>query len=352
MNYETYQLEDYLGDESFIHWVMNPLSEDSQGWQKWVEAHPEKSGLISLAKDTLLSVQYKNRSVPSVEDMDEVWLKIKNGKQSRRSSFRISALHFTGWVRYAAVLLAVSGLSWLSWKYLQKGDVILQPVPRITASTIQQKTDKGDKRNVQLPDGSRVLLNSDSRITYSEDYGDTDRRIVLDGEAFFEVMPDAARPFIIRTGKLETIVVGTSFNISAYKGNPDIKVAVVTGKVRVKAHLDAEGVKEVVLFPSQMLTYGQADGEFKKENTDLVTETSWKKNVFFLKNADFQEIKDKLERWYSVTFVVDEGLDVKEDFTARFGDVPLEQVLDALNYTSRFQYERINDKVYVKKKHP
>src|SRR5690606_5685030 len=122
------------------------------------------------------------------------------------------------------------------------------------------------------------------------------------------------------------------------------------GQVKVENRSDSTSRQSDLLLPSEMFTYEKAEQKFNKEMVHIENAIAWKENILLLKNAGYEEIRDKLERWYAVTFIVEEGAEVREEFSARFQDAPLEEVLDALNYTSRFQYELKGDKIYVKRK--
>jgi transmembrane sensor len=349
MKYEEYQLEDFISDESFIQWIINPGSGQSSLWDKWIAEHPDKAHVIALAKEIVLQTRYKNTFQPRESDLLDVWENIQQGKTSERINSILWGLPSRVF-QYAAVFLLVSLASLLAWKYFDDKGTMQGVSDTAISGPVTKKAETGEKIKVELPDGSKVILNSESQISYGGDFGKNTRKLELDGEAFFDVAHDSDRPFIIQTGAIETMVVGTSFNIKAYREAEEIKIAVQTGRVEVKTNAADHQSEKIVLVPAEMLTYQKDNGQLNKEKVNIGTIAAWQNNVLILKNADFKEIKETLERWYSVTFVVEEGLKVKEEFSARFNNVPLQRVLDALNYTSRFQYTLIKDKVYVKRK--
>lgn len=351
MKYENYQLEDFLGDKDFIEWVTNPHSAQAKVWEKWLKEHPDASQAVELARNIILFTRYKNEYQPAESDMLQVLENIQQGKRSGRSGSAISTRFVPLLARYAVAVIGVTLLSWLVWNYQKTADKVEVVSNQSTVTLVDKRAEKGEKVRLLLPDGSHAVLNAESKIVYSSDFGKEVRKLELEGEAFFEVKHDESKPFIIKTGDVETTVVGTSFNVHAYREENEIKVAVLTGKVRVKSNTDEQRKSsETILTPSEMITYQKSNGDVKKEQVEISNMVAWKDNTLILKNADFEEIKTTLERWYSVTFVVEKGLNVKEEFSARFQNAPLQKVLDALNYTSRFQYELIKDKVYVKRK--
>jgi ferric-dicitrate binding protein FerR (iron transport regulator) len=99
-----------------------------------------------------------------------------------------------------------------------------------------------------------------------------------------------------------------------------------------------------------MLSYEKKDGEASKAEIDIEDIFSWKDDIILFKNADYPEIKATLERWYSVKFVTEDALRIQEDFSGKFEKTSLERVLEALNYTSNFQYKIIDNHVFINKK--
>ena len=351
MHYEKYTPEDFLKDDDFIQWVRNPTDAQSLFWENWLTTHPEKAQTVAKARDIILAVRYKNAYAPSESDMLTVWENIQRGLPSNTSGQHWSPkLTWPSIVRYAAAVVIVSISSWLVWNYSQRKEIDSKVVAGVVSNLVEHKTGRGRKETVTLPDGSMVTLNSESRISYQSNFGQGKRDVQLEGEAFFEVTPDPAQPFNIVTGDVVTTVVGTSFNINAYPDKRQIRVAVLTGKVKVADASGSEKDKVVTLVPNEMSVFEKETGRLVSSGFDAEQEFGWKNNTIVLKNADFQEIKKTLEREYAVTFVVDKGLKVKEEFSAKFENAPIKKVLDALNYTSRFQYNLVKDKVYVTKK--
>lgn len=105
---------------------------------------------------------------------------------------------------------------------------------------------KGQMANITLPDGSRVWLNSNTRIEYPQNFADKRRDVEIDGEAYFEVTHDAKKPFVVHTSEKEQIeVLGTRFYVEAYSGTKEFETALIEGSVRVKA-----GNSQLTLRPS------------------------------------------------------------------------------------------------------
>jgi transmembrane sensor len=349
MQYENYRAEDFLRDDDFVQWVKNPTDAQVSFWENWLSEHPEKAKTIAAAREIILSVRYKNYYQPSHAEFQAVWENIRAGKPSSIKEPQSTRLLWPVFIRAAAAIFIISIAALLAWQYLSSKEVAQKPAV-LHVSLVEFKTAKGRKNSITLPDGSRVKLNADSRITYRSDFGIGHRDLILEGEAFFEVTPDKTRPFHIETGRLTTTVVGTSFNISAYAASPQIKVAVKTGVVQVTSELKTKYESQIRLLPEQMSVFDKAGKELTIKVFDPKLELAWVSDRIALKNAGFEEIKQLLERQYAVTVVVQEGLKVKEEFNATFENATIKKVLDALNYTSEFHYKLVKDKVYVTKR--
>lgn len=150
-----------------------------------------------------------------------------------------------------------------------------------------------------LEDGTKVWINSDSKLIYPTRFGKTSRCVVLEGEAYFEVTKDKKRPFIVRSGETEVKVLGTEFNINAYPDNENIMTTLVNGKVAFSQKIQKQK-KEVVLVPGQqaIVNKGVAGIDVKKVNTLLYT--AWKDGRFVFENESFDNIMKILGRWYDV----------------------------------------------------
>ena len=184
-------------------------------------------------------------------------------------------------MKIAALVITLLGIAFLA-NYL------------INNSNISQFAAKGEKKTILLPDGSRVFLNSNSSISYSKNFKNK-RELELTGEAYFEVKKNPDKPFLVETEKIKTRVLGTSFNIKAYKKS-QTKVSVNTGKVEV----DIKEISEkIILIKNQQLSFINADEPVlsKDNNKDFI---AWTKNTIVLNNTSLGETAKILENWYDV----------------------------------------------------
>lgn len=155
--------------------------------------------------------------------------------------------------------------------------------------------DCGQRSEVLLPDGSRIRLNSASRVSYSAGYGKTDRNIFLDGEAFFEVAKNAELPFVVSTGNISVKALGTKFNVRSYKEGNET-VTLVEGKV-----LTTAGGAEAVLHPHQCVSYDKVSGKLGQPRpTGLSSDVPWLCNEVAFDDDSLAAVAAEMERLYNV----------------------------------------------------
>jgi len=170
-------------------------------------------------------------------------------------------------------------------------------------SALSQKekhTERGLKLSFHLEDGTRVQLNSNSRMIYPAKFDSLERKVILEGEAFFEVSKDTKRPFRVMTGSFVTTAMGTSFNINAFREKRNIEVALVSGKVSVESVTKSADSEKLILNPGEMVTVVKRNNAMSKASFDFKDKIAWKDGIIFFKDADYEEIITRLEDWFGV----------------------------------------------------
>jgi ferric-dicitrate binding protein FerR (iron transport regulator) len=251
-------------------------------------------------------------------------------------------------LKVAAVLIVTLTAGLLAYRQQQAS-----PQQQEEVVFVEKTNPKGRKSTIELPDGSRVKLNADSKLRYTKKFASDVREVILEGEAFFEVEHDPARPFIVRTGDISTTVLGTSFNVRAYAKSDATEVAVVTGNVKVKStsYFDNEGENVVFLTPNKMVSYHREDRKMTTTHFNLEEIVGWKEGILMFKNADQYEIAAKLNSWYGVEVEMDADETVmNKRYTGKFDNNSLEYVLKAISYTSDMAFEIEGNKVKLKRK--
>jgi len=220
--------------------------------------------------------------------------------------------------RIAASVLLVVGLA-LSVYYWQQPD------------TVTQLTQTQEKKELTLPDGTKVWLNAGSKLSYPETFGANERKVTLEGEAYFEVMHlERDQPFIIAAGKTETTVLGTSFNVHAYP-DLEVQVTVVTGKVALAS--SREPAHRVVLTKGFTGRFDPATEEVQKEATRSLNQIAWKTGVLTFSKTPLNQVIDDISRYYHREIRLENASLGSCRFTARFDNQSFEQVIQTLSLT-------------------
>jgi ferric-dicitrate binding protein FerR (iron transport regulator) len=163
-------------------------------------------------------------------------------------------------------------------------------------------TPRGGNYQLNLSDGTKVWLNSSSTIKYPLVFQENERRVILTGEAYFEVAKNQSKPFYVETENMTIHVLGTHFNVNAYKDEPSTKTTLLEGKVSVKLNNN----KSALLKPGQQAeTDMSLPGNIKVNNDiDLYSVTAWQRGLFEFRNADLSTIARQLSRWYNIDIEV------------------------------------------------
>lgn len=210
---------------------------------------------------------------------------------------------------------------------------------------ITKETSFGQKLNITLSDGSVVKLNSGSKITFPKKFTDSIREITLVGEAFFDVVKNEKKPFVITSNKLATTVLGTTFNVEAYPNKTDVKVTLATGKVSI----DAEG-KKAILIPSEQAIFNREKLNIVTKKVDIQKYLEWKDGVLRFENSTLADAVEKLEKWYNVTIEFENRNLSKCTFTGVFKNERLQTILEHLTFVKQnIKYEFVSERKIILK---
>lgn len=195
--------------------------------------------------------------------------------------------------------------------------------------------EKGQKANIVLPDGSKVAVNSDSKLTYGSRFNERERVIMLEGEAYFEVAPDEKRPFIIETSELEVRALGTSFNVKSYEDENNASAVLMTGQVAVSSGGDC-----LILNPNEQVLFDKQTGSMTKSMVeDANTFVNWRYNKLTFNGETFESIVHTLERYYNIRIIFETESLKKYRFTGTTANTSLESILQIFSLTSPLSYE-------------
>ncbi len=234
-------------------------------------------------------------------------------EKKKKDQFHIKTL-----LKIAAMLVLVSAVGIWVWSnhHLRQSEQL---------TTVYNPA--GQLKTLVLPDGSKVFLNAASKISFPSRFSSENREVTLIGEAYFEVVHNPEKPFLIYTGKVRTQVLGTSFNIKAYANEPKIQVAVVSGKVGVVAgHLSA------FLTPNQTADYHIKDDRLLKSTiADASVLKAWTDGQLVFRDQSFNEIIRTVIRKYKTNIIIQNNQTAGAILNAHFDkNESLENVISVL----------------------
>ena len=199
---------------------------------------------------------------------------------------------------------------------------------------------------VILSDGTKVWINSDSELEFPNRFGEDIREVKLKGEAYFEVTSDSRKPFYVLAGETKVHVLGTAFNVSAYREDRQTEVALLRGKVS----FDVKD-KVYVLVPGEIATLNRERGETIIRKGDVAAIVDWKAGRFNFEDMSLEELTVKLSRWYGVTFVFSDEAVKKMRFSGAMTKYrTLDYVLDMISKTTDVTFSLKENRVTVSSK--
>lgn len=245
---------------------------------------------------------------------------LKRRNDSLKVQFRI-------WFSVAAGLLLVFSIA--SATFALKNKIFEKTITESIAPL-------GQKSQIILADETKVFLNSGTILRYDSHFGKRNRRIELVGEAYFEVTKNEKLPFTIFTSDVEIEVVGTKFNVMAYPDEPSIETIVTEGRVNVT---DLTTRKSLTLTANQSASFFKKNRDLFLNNIDNISTISWKENVMYFDNENFENVIRKLERWYNVSIKLVGKDSIDDRFTLTIKDESLKEVLDLIKHTTPMSYK-------------
>jgi ferric-dicitrate binding protein FerR (iron transport regulator) len=240
------------------------------------------------------------------------------------------------------------------------------------------KVSLGTKTKVQLPDGSKVWVNSDSKLSYPEAFKGHTREIYLEGEAYFDVVKDPKHPFIVHTSGIDIRVLGTAFNVKAYKAESTIEATLVHGLIEV-TKTEHPNESKIILHPHEKLIFDKLAKEervinhpaasteklaakyslpspaiiispFSKNIADsAIKETSWIYNRLTFEDERFEDLVIKIERWFNVHITISNEKIKSFRATGSFENETIDEALKELQYLVPFNYQLNGREIMITK---
>ncbi len=211
---------------------------------------------------------------------------------------------------------------------------------------VEKRSQAGQKTKTYLPDGSVAWLNGASVISHAPHFNDSVRLVIIQGEAFFEVAKDTLKPFVVKSGHLNTIAIGTSFNINAYPDQDLIKVSLMTGRVKIEN--ENLPIHQTILEPGYEIIYNRKTEHVNERKFKPEEVIGWKDGKLVFKSATYDEFIGKLSKWYGVD-IITYGKPPRDFFlSTTYDNESLINILKNIRFTKDFNYELKRDQLILK----
>lgn len=359
-HYQFFSVEDFVNDDRFRSWVRHTSPGEDAVWQEWIRENPDKQGSIEEARAIVLSIHpVDEANISDVEIQDDIQRILANldADEDLKGLHTVNRQRFPTWLKVAAAAGVVFCVA--SW-YITRNEAVDKIIPAdhsVTTNAYEiERVNKSEKPLlINLPDKSSVLLAQNSLIRYSKHFVGNTRKVVLEGNAFFEVAKDTTKPFYVYAGRIVAKVMGTSFEITTNTKDKQIRVTVKTGSVSVYSDPE-EGQKtfddqpNITLTKNEQFIYTSDVSQVQHIRLDSasVEELSVPDTFMEFNDTRITEAFTVLEKVYGVVFDYENAKIGDCSITASFTDEPFTLRLDLLCRSIGLQYEITNDRITIR----
>ncbi|ODS80919.1 MAG: hypothetical protein ABS46_12990 [Cytophagaceae bacterium SCN 52-12] len=349
--YKDYEVDDFLSDDNFIRWVRAGSPSAGSVWQDFQATYPEKKADLEKARAFILQT-LASGSLSDAEQSEEIDRILATAALRRGMSPSGTSLRFSWWQAAAAVVV-LTGIALTVWRgrstppaYAYDQLVKTSSLPLKEVANVQS-----GPQLVLLPDGSRVTLSADSRISFARDLDkQANREVFLTGDAFFEVTRNPQQPFLVYADGLATRVVGTSFSVQT--GNKKVSVVVRTGRVMVYPMQTADtpplSDEKSILTPNQQATFMTDNLQITRSLAEAPQELeAHEAGRFQFDNTSIDDVFSRLENAYGVPIVYDKAIMKNCRLTVPMGDEPFFTKLDIICRAIGAGYKVDNTQVVI-----
>lgn len=355
-DYTFYSVEDFIIDDDFVAWVKSPDSDLEAFWADFMAANPGKKDEIDEA------IRFVKMFASDAPELSSDTLDTLQQQITDRIDIPVSAATVHEIVRartrrtyayaYAAAVSLILLVTAAWWRF--DPQITIQPEAPIALTEVAQDAlltehivPKGVRSRITLADGTQVWLNADSKIQYARDFmNGGNREVYLQGEAFFDVTPDATRPFIVHVQDVEIRVLGTAFNVKGYDEDGRIETTLVHGKIAIDGN---DAYDDITLAANQRAVFMKEEkGLVVQNNVETDTYTSWRRGVLVFDDQPLYEILPILERTFNVAIHTDDAYALDCRFTAKISNKSLSEVLELFRTSDTIGYTIADKDVYIK----
>ncbi len=337
MKNKPQNIDDFLFDDDFNEFVRNPSKKNTVEWNEYFSNHPETKPEADKARRIIEGLSsLKDRAADHEinefhlhQKFEETWGKYKSSK-SKSTFLKASKLVWRSIAAAAVIIFAITFYSLLQNSFL-KND---------TPAYFEVYVPAAKQSQITLPDGTKVWVNSDTKIKYSTRFNSKERNVYLSGEAYFEVAHQAGVPFKVFANGAEIKVLGTKFNVKSYQGEDKVETVLIDGKVEL-SRTDSEISGSVEMKPGDKAIFNLKTNKVAFTRKDIDADVAWKDGKVIFRNMELSEVCKTLSRRFSAEIVLsdDAGRLLTHPFTFTIENETLPLVLDYLCKAAPLMYK-------------
>jgi len=394
-NPEINSIDDLIANESFRKWILEKDENEAVLWNRWIEEHPSRIEWVATAK-VMIAMLSDDTMALSDEEVDAEAERIQQrirdsrpgrvaednvlfvrgadltekGRKGSRLTGRPSRIQYSfryGWIAAASLLIVVAGTILFKKNAgpLSRGNAYESFLHDTKNKNIEYNNGTDSVQRILLSDGSEVLLEKNSQLSYAAAFSSGKREVYLNGNAFFTIARDPTRPFIVYTQRIVTRVLGTSFRVIARTGEKTASVIVRTGKVSVFSRENftssdpgagpgsgvvSGALKGIVLTPNQEMVYDVAKEQMSKTLAEAPVVTRDAISDFVFDDTPATEVFRKLQEAYGITIMLDEEVMASCSISASLGNEPFYEKLAMICKILHATYQVIDGNVVINTK--
>lgn len=396
--YKDYSAIDFLEDSNFLRWLNEPTQEDHDFWNEYLKKHPSQRAKIKEAT-LLFNLFHSRENKLALPEQYELWKAIQAGSQTSGKEVFLRILKyaailvlvfFSGAVSYymyqnavernqyqlAEINPAVNGeamviladgskvsldkqMSEISYstngrQLIVNNDTITQKAETMKESMNKVIVSYGKKSMVLLSDGTKVWLNAGSQLVYPAVFLKDTREVALVGEAFFDVVKNPQKPFIVKAADVSVQVLGTRFDISAYPEDKVIQTVLEEGKINLKYSGGGIFKRDYVveMVPNQMVEFDKVSREANSSTVIVSKFVSWKDGMLEFEKVNLYKALKQVERFYNIKILLEDQSIGSYKLSGKLDlkDEP-EEVLNVIKLTVPIDWQRKSngDFIVIKK---
>jgi ferric-dicitrate binding protein FerR (iron transport regulator) len=321
-------IEDFLSDESFVLWATGNKDNDESGWSNWLSENPSKAVIANEAMNILKLIQIKNFSV-NKDQIDAAEIRLRDAIKMESAPARVIHINRRRIWYWSAAAVIVFSIALGFFSFFNKSE------------KLELATRYGEIKKNNLPDGTQVVLNANSTLTFGDKWKEgKDREVWIKGEAFFYVKKTPEHnKFIVHTDAFDIEVTGTSFNVINENGNSSI----ILKEGSVKIH--RAGEKEILMQPGDLVEYG--NHRIEKKEVSKQDYMAWTENKLVFNNTPISEVANIIKKHYGIEVKLAEDDMAQKTITGIMPNDNLDVLLQSLNATQEFKVLKNGDSILI-----